>query len=332
MIGLETIIALVMMIALTFYALLGGADYGGGMWDLLARGPRAEKQRELIAHAIGPVWEANHVWLILVVVLLFAAFPAAFAFISIALHIPLTLMLVGIVLRGSAFTFRAYDSRQDRVQRRWSRAFAIPSLITPVVLGAIVGTLSADVLNLRKVDFFAWAVPFSFAVGLFAVVLFAFLAAVYLTSETRDPDLQEDFRIRAIGSELAAGALALAVFAMAGDAAPSLRERLANSWWTWPVQITTGVLAISTLWLLWTRRFGSARITAAAQVTMILWGWAVAQYPYLVRPELTIHQNAAPQATLRLLLIALTIGALLLLPSYWYLFRVFKTSAQPGAK
>jgi cytochrome bd ubiquinol oxidase subunit II len=337
MIGLDTLVALVMMIALTLYVLLGGADYGGGMWDLLARGPRAEKQRELIAHAIGPVWEANHVWLILVVVLLFAAFPPAFALISIALHVPITLMLIGIVLRGSAFTFRAYDSKHDRIQRRWSRAFAIPSLITPILLGVIVGVISSDVL--RRVPsgvisvmgpgyILVWGRAFPFAVGIFAVVLFAFLAAVYLTSETDDPALQDDFRIRAITSEMAAGALALVVFLTAENAAPGLHDHLARSWWTWPVQIITALIAITTLWLLWTRRFRTARITAAAQVAMILWGWGFAQYPYLVRPELTIHENAAPEATLRLLLMALAAGALLLFPSYWYLFRVFKTSAQ----
>jgi hypothetical protein len=120
--SLEIVIAGAMLVSLTFYALLAGADYGGGVWDLFARGSRANEQRALIAHAIGPIWEANHVWLILVVVILFTAFPPAFATITTALHIPLTLLLIGIVLRGSAFTFRTYDSQRDNVQRRWSRS------------------------------------------------------------------------------------------------------------------------------------------------------------------------------------------------------------------
>jgi cytochrome bd-type quinol oxidase subunit 2 len=120
--------------SLTLYAVMGGADYGGGFWDLLATGPRKDEQRKTIEKAIGPIWEANHVWLILIVVLLFSCFPRAFYTASIALHIPLTLLLFGIVLRGSAFTFRTYDSEKDEVQKRWGRIFAISSTITPVML------------------------------------------------------------------------------------------------------------------------------------------------------------------------------------------------------
>ena len=122
---LETIVAGIMLVSLIFYALLAGADYGGGVWDLFAFGTRAKQRRELIAKAISPVWEANHVWLILVIVILFTAFPLAFATVATALHIPLTLMLIGIVLRGTAFTFRTYDSKRDNVQRRWSLLFSI---------------------------------------------------------------------------------------------------------------------------------------------------------------------------------------------------------------
>src|SRR5262249_50788389 len=156
--------------------------------------------------------------------------------------------------------------KHDRIQKRWSRAFAIPSLITPVLLGVILGAISSDALGVRTLDFFAWVIPFPFAVGFFAVVLFAFLAAVYLISETEDAALQNDFRMRAIVSELAAGALALVVFLMGENAAPGMHQHLSASWWTWPVQIMTALLATATLWLLWTRRFRTARITAAAQV------------------------------------------------------------------
>src|SRR5438445_10427669 len=127
-----------MLVALIIYALLGGADYGGGVWDLFAFGRRATAQRALIAEAIGPVWEANHVWLILVIVILFAAFPPAFAAISIALHIPITLLLIGIVLRGTTFTFRAHEAQSGDVQRRWSLLFSITSIITPVLLGIVI--------------------------------------------------------------------------------------------------------------------------------------------------------------------------------------------------
>src|SRR5512132_2447517 len=119
--------------SLVLYALFGGADFGGGVWDLLASGPRRAEQRALIERAIGPIWEANHVWLILVVVLLFAAFPPAFAAISIALHVPLTLFLVGVVFRGSAFTFRAYDDRGDHRQKRWGLLFSLASVASPIL-------------------------------------------------------------------------------------------------------------------------------------------------------------------------------------------------------
>src|ERR1044072_2889132 len=199
--SLEVILAGSMVVSLTFYALMGGADYGGGMWDLLASGPRAQAQRELISEAIGPIWEANHVWLILVVVLLFSCFPPAFSAIATALHIPITLMLIGIVLRGSAFTFRTYDSRRDNVQRRWGRLFASASLITPILLGVTLGAIASGPIQVgegRDISMFinSWLAPFPFAVGGFALALFAFLAAVYLTLETEDAELREDFRKR----------------------------------------------------------------------------------------------------------------------------------------
>lgn len=318
-----------MIVSLTFYALMGGADYGGGVWDLLAWGPRAKAQRELIADALGPIWEANHVWLILVVVLLFTCFPPAFAAIATALHIPLTLMLIGIVLRGSAFTFRTYDYRRDDVQRRWGRIFAIASLVTPVLLGVTLGSIASGRIqtvggNAAAIFIRSWLAPFPFAVGIFALALFAFLAAVYLTLETDDPELREDFRKRAIGAAAAVGLLSLLVFLLSEAGAPQIRRGLSESWWTWPLQVATGVMALGALLALWKHRFRLARFCAAGQVTLILWGWALAQYPYLVEPDISIYNAAAPPATLRLVLVALMAGALLLLPSFYYLFRVFK--------
>src|SRR5678815_2437613 len=147
---LETIIAGVMIAALVLYALLGGADYGGGVWDLFALGKRQREQRALIADAISPVWEANHVWLILVIVVLFTAFPPAFAAIATALHIPITLLLIGIVLRGTAFTFRTYDVQRDDVQRRWSLIFSIASIITPILLGTILGAIASGTIRVEN--------------------------------------------------------------------------------------------------------------------------------------------------------------------------------------
>ena len=177
-------------VALALYFLFGGADFGGGVWDLLASGPRAAAQRRAIAAAIGPVWEANHVWLILVVVILFTGFPPAFAAISVALHVPLTLFLIGVVLRGSAFAFRSLDMSGHRGQQRYGLVFSMASTIAPVLLGTIVGALVSG--NIRVQDglvtsgFFApWLAPFPLAVGVFALALCALLAATYLTVESR---------------------------------------------------------------------------------------------------------------------------------------------------
>ncbi|MGH9969857.1 MAG: cytochrome d ubiquinol oxidase subunit II [Pyrinomonadaceae bacterium] len=327
--SLELLLAGAMLVSLTFYALLGGADYGGGVWDLFVRGPRANDQRALIAQAIGPIWEANHVWLILVIVILFTAFPPAFATIATALHIPLTLLLIGIVLRGSAFTFRTYDSQRDSVQRRWSRVFSIASIITPVLLGVIVGAIASGAIRIENGTVASgfvrpWLAPFPFAVGFFALSLFAFLAAVYLTLETTDRELQDDFRLRALVSGLAVGALALVVFLLAGSYAPKIRAGISASPWAIPLHIATALCAVGAFGALWRRKYRLARLCAAGQVTLILWGWALAQFPYIVAPDVTIYSAAAPPETLRLLLAALGAGALVLFPSFYYLFRVFK--------
>src|SRR6185436_5848430 len=146
---LELWLAGALMASLTLYALFAGADFGGGVWDLLASGPRKRAQRQLIAHAIGPVWEANHVWLILAVVLMFVCFPLAWAALSTALHVPLTLLLVGVVLRGSAFAFRSYGSDDDAAQRRWGRTFAMASVVTPLTLGMCVGATASGAIRVR---------------------------------------------------------------------------------------------------------------------------------------------------------------------------------------
>src|SRR5713101_7294807 len=321
-----------MIAALIIYALLGGADYGGGVWDLFAFGRRAPAQRALIADAIGPVWEANHVWLILVIVVLFTAFPTAFAAISIALHIPLTLLLIGIVLRGTTFTFRSYDVQRDDVQRRWSLVFSIASIITPVLLGITLGAIASGTIRVENghvvAGFFSsWLAPFPFAVGFFALSLFAFLAAVYLTLETPDYELQEDFRLRALIAGGAVAMLALTVFLLAGTGAPTVRSRISRSWWALGLHLFTAVFAIGAFYTLWTRKYRVARICAAAQVTLILLGWAFAQFPYLVEPDMTIYSASAARATLQLLTIALAAGLLVLFPSYYYLFRIFKGEA-----
>ena len=330
---LETSVAAVMLASLILYALMGGADYGGGMWDLLASGPRAQRQRHAIVEAIAPIWEANHVWLILVIVLLFTAFPSAFSTVMIALHIPITAMLIGIVLRGSAFVFRKYDSTEDAVQRRWSTIFGIASFFTPFFQGLTMGALTTGAIHFVgdrvTTGFFAgWLTPFALTCGLFALALFAFLAATYMTVATQDqPDLQHDFRLRALWAQTALIPLAIVVFITAKSGATSMYQGLTN-WWAPVLLAWTALSAITATLALWSRRFHLARIAAAAQVTFILLGWGLAQFPHLVTPDVTIQNAAAPESTLKLLLLALGAGAVVLLPSLFYLFQIFKGQEQ----
>lgn len=329
---LELIVAGAMLVALIFYALLGGADFGGGIWDLFSFGPRAQRQRDVIAKAIGPIWEANHVWLILVIVILFTAFPPAYAAILTALFIPMTIFLIGIIFRGTAFVFRGYGGGGDESQRRWGRVFAMASFFTPVFLGVVIGAISSGRITVEDglvtSDFVdAWFHLFPFLVGGFAVSLFAFLAAIYLTVELGDErDLQEDFRLRALLAAIAVGVFAFGVLLLADDEAEYLWNRLADSWWTWPLQIATGLAAIGAIAAVWTRRYAIARVCAVAQVTLILAGWGFAMRPYLVVDDIRIDEAAAPDITLELLLGGLVLGSLLLFPSLFYLYRVFKGS------
>jgi cytochrome d ubiquinol oxidase subunit II len=331
--ALPDLLAALLAASLNAYVLLGGADFGGGVWDLLASGPRKGRQRELISEAIGPIWEANHVWLILAIVLTFTCFPPVFARLGIVLHIPLTLMLVGIVLRGSAFTFRSYGSEHDAAQLRWGRIFSIASVLTPLLLGVSLGAIAAGRVGgplhggFRERFVAPWWNPFALSVGFLTVALFAFLAAVYLTLESRDRALAEDFRRRA----LAAGATVfvaagLALLLALGGTAPLLHAGLLGSGWAIPLHLLTGGSAVAALAALWFRRYRLARVAAAAQVSLILWGWALSQYPYLLPPGFTVHESASPPTTLRLVVIGLVFGGLILAPSLFYLFKVFKSA------
>jgi cytochrome d ubiquinol oxidase subunit II len=315
------LLGLVIAGALTAYALLGGADYGGGVWDLLARGKTAEGQRDTIARAIGPVWEANHVWLILVVTLLFTAFPPAFAWLGTHLHIPLTLAMIGIVFRGSAFVFRAYGPSQQH--DRWGWVFAGASAGTPILLGLIVGAITQGETDASLLT------PFTIAVGIFTLTLFAYLAAVYLTLEARQPGVAEAFRRRALLAWSLAGAMALLTFLLA-DNVPHLREGLTEAVWAIPLHVMTAAAAIAAFLSLVMRKYWWARTAAIAQVTLIVWGWALTQYPYLVRPHLTFQAAAAPRETQILLLQTLAVGAVILFPSLIYLFRIFGPREKPS--
>lgn len=329
-ISLPDLVAFLVAASLNAYVLFGGADFGGGVWDLFASGPRRDRQRAVIAKALAPIWEANHVWLILAIVLVFTCFPPVFARLGTVLHIPLTLMLVGIVLRGSAFIFRAYGTEGHAAQRRWGRTFAVASLVTPVLLGVSIGAIASGNVGPVNMSSFAdgfiapWLTPFAGGVGLLTLTLFAFLAAVFLTLETDDPELRDDFRRRALAAAVAVFLASGLVLVLAAESAPRIIDGLWRSRWALPWHLGTGLVAIGVIGMLWQRRWHLARLGAALQVSLIFWGWTIAQYPYLVPPDLQVHSSAAPAVTLRLVVVALVLGAAVLFPSLFYLFRIFK--------
>jgi cytochrome d ubiquinol oxidase subunit II len=322
--GIEVWLGLAMVGGLCLYLLFGGADFGGGVWDLLASGPRREQQRALIERAIGPIWEANHVWLILVVVLLFTAFPPAFAAISISLHVPLTIFLVGVVLRGSSFAFRSYQPAADRSPYGW--AFSVSSVVAPVLLGVVVGACASGGLAGTPGYFGPWLAPFPICTGLFALSLCAYLAATYLTNEAPPGPLAEDFRRRALTAGAVAAALAVVTFALAFSGAPVVAAALTGRPAAWAVEAGASVAAALAIRALLHRRFALARVLVAGQVALIVIGWAVAQYPYLVVGDLTLQGAAAGPRTLWLVLLVLLGGIPVLAPSLWLLFRVFKSA------
>ncbi len=328
---LSLIVACVIVVAMIAYILTGGADFGGGILELFARGPRADRQREALHRAIAPIWEANHVWLIVAIVLVFVAFPRAFAALMTALHLPMTLMLFGIVLRGSAFAFRSYSAGDDAIEAGSAKVFSVASTATPVMLGVVAGAVAAGGVRmgadgLVETDFVsAWLAPFPFAIGLFTLAICAFLAAVYMTVET-DGELAEDFRRRALASAVAVGATALVSILLARQGAPIIWEGLTSRSWSIPFHVVTGVFAVGTIAAVWRRRFRLARALAIVQTALIVGGWALAQYPHVVYPDLTIAATAASDAVLFPVVIALAAGFVVLIPSFYYLYSVFKGS------
>jgi cytochrome d ubiquinol oxidase subunit II len=318
----------VLGLGLVVYAVTGGADLGAGVWSLLARGPRAAAQRSAVRRAIAPIWEANHVWLIFVIVLMFSAFSRAFAALATALHVPLALALVGVVFRGSAYAFRSYGIQSPAADERWERVFAWASVITPLFLGMVVaGAASGDIRVARGVvtsGFFAgWTTAFAWAVGCFSVALFAMLSAAYLAAETHG-ELARDFTRRALAGQAVAGALAALTFVLAARHAPLLYRNLAHSFWTWPIQLLTAAFAVASVVLLLRGRTRPARYAAAAQVACVVVGWGLAMDRHFILPDVTLANASTNPGVMPALAVALGAGSVLLVPALVYLYRVFE--------
>ncbi|MGZ6308389.1 MAG: cytochrome d ubiquinol oxidase subunit II [Ktedonobacterales bacterium] len=325
-------------VALIAYAVLGGADFGGGVWDLLARGPTAERQRVAIARGMGPVWESNNVWLIFVLVVTWTAFPIVFAGVSTALFIPITLAVIGIVLRGAAFGFRSNYGLEVGSGVRWGYVFNIASTITPFLFGAMAGALasgnirvSGPPVQVQANPWTTWTTPFALACGLFAVALCSVLAATYLTVDARkagDLAVAEGFRRRALIAGAVTAALGALAAVLAIAEAPTLWHGLVGK--ALPLSIAAVVIGLATAAALLRHQDALARVLVAAETVCILLAWGVAQWPYLIVPDVTVDSAASPASVLGPMLIVSLLGLAVLLPSLWYLFTVAKRRATPG--
>lgn len=318
----------VMFVGLIAYGLFGGADFGAGIWDLLAGGTRrGRRQRELIEHSLGPVWEANHVWLIFVLVVLWTAFSGAFAAVVTTLYIPLTLAAFGMIARGAAFAFRKSVTTLG-MRRLLGAAFALSSLVTPFFLGTVVGGVASgrvppgiaagDVVT-------SWLNPTSLLGGAIAVLVCAYLAAVFLCGDARREgaaDLADQFRARALVAAAVTGAVGLGGLLVLRADAPLLFDGLTGK--ALPVLVVSVLAGVAAIVLLGVRRYVFARLLSALAVAAVLVGWAAAQYPYVLLPTLTIDQAARGRPTLVAMLVALVVGGAILVPALVYLYVLFQ--------
>jgi cytochrome d ubiquinol oxidase subunit II len=322
--------AVVLFAGITLYAVFGGADFGAGFWDLTAGGrERGRAPRALIEHTLGPVWEANHVWLIFSLVVLWTAFPPAFAAIMSTQYVPLAVAALGIVLRGSGFAFR---KAHGSVQTASGLAFAASSVVTPFFLGTVAGGVASGRVpaggNGNAVT--SWVNPTSILGGALAVVTCAYLAAVFLTSEARsrhEPALEAWFRLRALGAAAAAGLIALAgIFVLDADAHRLFHQLLRPGL---PLVLVSATSGLATLVLLGRT---VPRTLAVAAVAAIVAGWGVAQYPYLLGTHLPITEAASPASTLWAVVVVFGAAAVLCIPSLVLLYLLQQQGQLEGSE
>jgi cytochrome d ubiquinol oxidase subunit II len=339
-------VAAVLFVGITAYAIFGGADFGAGFWDLVAGSPeKGARPRSVVNHSIGPVWEANHVWLIFILVVLWTAFSEAFASIMLTLFVPLSLAALGIVLRGSSFAFRKEVTRVSS-QRNFGAAFAISSVLVPFCFGAVAGAIASGRVPAGGVAgdrWSSWLNPTSILGGVLAVVACAFLAAVYMVWDAHrfaGPDMVEYFRRRAIVMAIVAGVIAIiGVFVLNADA-EYVFDRLTGV--ALPLVIVSALCGLGSLALLIRHNHRFARFLAIGAVATVIWAWGVAQWPYLLPETLKVTSSAAPDATLASVLVVFALAALICLPSLGLLYYLDQrslldsegpepgTSASPG--
>lgn len=322
----ELLAALVLHGAFVLYALFGGADFGGGIWTAFAAGPRAREQRLSLFHAIGPVWETNHIWLIFMVVTLFTAFPNGFAAIFTALPVPLVLALVGITFRGAAFAFRHFGSQSGGDLPPRAGTFEIASILTPGALGVAVTAIGSGQILWQRGELvsgsLAWFSPFTLVGGLVGMAICAYLAPIYMTVRTAG-DLRDDFRRHGMTAAFLLGVLTTIEIPVALAYAPLFAERLLAPG---PLLVVAAavVCGVSTQVLLWRRQFRAAQIGAAATVTATVTGYSAALYPDLLPGQLSLAAAAAPPETLAAYLAVLPVGSVILVPSLVFLYWTFR--------
>ena len=327
-------VAGVLWVGATLYAVFGGADFGAGLWSLLAgKGERAERARALVDWAIGPVWEANHVWLIFVLVVLWTGFSVAFASIMSTLFIPLSLAALGIVLRGSGFAFHKL-ARQVRYQRLAELLFGISSLLTPFFMGTVVGAIASGrvpVGNATGDAVTSWLNVVSLLTGALFVATGAYLSAVFLVSDARragDPDLERYFGARALIAALVTGAIALAgIFVYRADAR-FIYDGLTSE--GLPLVILSALCGLGVVALLRRGAERGARPLAVGAVVAVIWGWGVAQYPYLLPQTLTIKDGAGAGGSLTALLVVFGVAIVVVLPALGFLYTLAQRSVLDG--
>jgi len=324
------LVAVILFFGVTAYAVFGGADFGAGFWDLLAGGAESgARPRAVIAHSIGPVWEANHVWLIFCLVVLWTGFSEAFASIGLTLFVPLSLAALGIVLRGSSFAFRKEVDRTSSL-RNFGAAFAVSSLIVPYCLGAVAGAIASGRVPAGGEagdPWESWINPTSILGGVLAVLVCAYLAAVYLFYDARrldHPEIVEYFRRRAVMTAIVTGIVALAgIFVLRSDARYIFDGLTSRAL---PLVIVSGLCGIGSLVLLLRDAHRGARVLAIGAVASVVIGWGVAQWPYIFPETLRIEQAAAPSGTMVTIIVVFVVAAVVILPSLGLLYLLDQKS------
>lgn len=330
---MANIVIAYLCLSILLYILLGGADFGAGIIEMFTSAKNVKRTRKTLYHAIGPIWEANHMWLIITIVILFVGFPIIYSDLSVYLHIPLVIMLMGIIARGTAFVFRHYDAVQDSMQETYNRIFIWSSFITPLFLGIIAGSVVSGQINPEADNFleayvYGWLNWFSIAVGFFTVSLCGYLAAIYLIGEADDENDRQRFVRKAKRMTLVAVGCGIVVFVAAEIARVPL--------WNWifgePVGLIAVILATASLIFLWinidNRKVIIHRMLAGFQVTMILIAISYSHFPDFIilkgGNHLSLLDNQAPYKTMQALGLALLIGSVFILPALFYLYYSFQ--------